>query len=261
MIKTYFSEIYRNRYLLKVLVQRDVLMKYRRSSLGILWAVLTPLGLAIIVGGVYAILFGSSPRALIPLIFASINPWTFMSGTADVSTGCFMAAEGYIKQSSVGTIIFPLRTTLSNFVNLLYSTLTFFVIYLFVEPDLFGWKMLMVLPGLWLMLLFALGLSNITSIINLYFRDFAPIQSLLLQGLFYATPIIFDSRILDEKGFSMVYKINPFYYMIEVVRRPMLGEELPNIQCYLIAIFITVITVLVGIRLQVKYRNKIVFQM
>jgi len=260
MFKIYCSEIYRNRYLLKVLVQRDILMKYRRSALGILWSVLTPLGLAIVVGSVYAVLFGMSPKLLIPLIFASINPWGFMSGTADASTGCFLNAEGYIKQSSVGTMFFPLRTTLTSFVNLLYSTLTFFVIYLIIQPNLFGWKMLLCIPGLIIMFAFTLGLSNITSVVNIFFRDFAPIQSLLLQGLFYATPIIYDASILDERGYSIFYKINPFYYMIEVVRRPMLGETLPGVECYLISIILAFFVLTVGVFLQVKYRHKIVFQ-
>lgn len=236
-LSRYFAEIYKNRFLLKVLVQRDIFMKYRRSALGIFWAVLTPLGLAVIVGGVYAILFGTSPLTLIPLIFASINPWSFMSGTADGATGCFLAAEGYIKQSTVGTIIFPLRTTISNFITLLYSSLTFFAIYLLMQPELFSWKMLLCLPGLFLMFCFTLGISNITSVVNLYFRDYAPIQSLLLQGLFYATPIIYDTSMLDEKGAAIIYQVNPFYYMIEVVRRPMLGEVLPTVRCYLIITF------------------------
>ncbi|SDA79162.1 ABC-2 type transport system permease protein [Butyrivibrio sp. INlla18] len=236
-------------------------MKYRRSKLGVLWSVLTPLGLAAIVGGVYAILFGTSPASLIPLIFASINPWSFMSGTADVSTGCFMSAEGYIKQSSVGTIIFPVRITTTNFVNLMYSTLAFFTLYLIINPDLFNWKMLMCIPGFVLMYAFTLGLASITSIVNLFFRDFAPIQSLMLQGLFYATPIIYDTRILDEKGYSIIYEMNPFYYMIEVVRRPMLGVELPDIRCYIVASVMSVIICLIGISMQVKYRNKIVFQL
>lgn len=105
-------------------------MKYRRSKLGVAWTVLTPLGLAVIVGGVYSLLFNTPPTVLIPLIFAGINPWTFLSGSADAATMCFPAAEGYIKQSTVSPIIFPLRTVMTAFVTLLYSVITFFAIYL-----------------------------------------------------------------------------------------------------------------------------------
>lgn len=258
MFKPYFSEIWNNRYILFSLVQRDLQMKYRRSKLGVAWSILMPLGLAVIVGAVYAILFGTSPAVLIPLIFASINPWTFMSGSADAATMCFPAAEGYIKQSTVSAVIFPLRTVLTAFVNLLYSVITFFAIYLFMNPDSFGPVMLLCIPGLVIVFLFALGLANLTSVVNLHVRDFAPMQSLIFQGLFYATPIIYDAQMLADRGYAIAYEINPFYYMLEVVRKPMLGA-IPDARCYLIAVVIAVAVFLLGIRTQVRYRHKIVY--
>lgn len=235
-------------------------MKYRHSRLGVVWSVLTPLGLAIIVGGVYSILFGTSPRTLIPLIFASINPWVFMSGTADGATMAFPAAEGYIKQSTVSPQIFPMRTAITNFVTLLYSIITFFGIYLFMEPERFSPIMLLCIPGLAIMFLFTLGLANLTSVINLFIRDYAPFQSLLFQGLFYATPIIFDAQILADKGYAIVYQINPFYYMLEVVRRPMLGT-IPSATCYLVASLIAITFFVVGVFVQMRTRKEIAYML
>ena len=261
MLKKYFSGIYANRYILGSLIQRDLLMKYRGSKLGVAWTILTPLGLAIIVGTVYSILFGTSPETLIPLIFASINPWMFMSGTADGATMAFPAAEGYIKQSTVASQIFPLRATTVNFVTLSYSVLTFFGLYLFIAPEKFGPAMLLCFPGLMIMFVFTLGMANITSVINLSVRDFAPFQSLIFQGLFYATPIIYDAKILESKGMSIIYEINPFYYMLEVVRRPMLGDELPGGEVYLIACAVAIGTFLLGTYLQVRTRKEIAYML
>ena len=232
MIKEYYKGIWKNRHILFSLVNIDLMMKYRRSALGIAWAVLTPLGLAVIIGSIYSILFNTSPLTLIPLLFASINPWTFMSGTADGGTMVYIAAEGYIKQSTVSPQIFPLRSTITNFINLLYSIVTFFAIYLFISPQSFGAAMLLVIPGLIIMFVFSLGLANITSIINLSVRDFQPFQSLILQGLFYITPIIYTPEMLAERGGELIYKLNPFFYMLEIVRLPMLGNPLPSISTY-----------------------------
>lgn len=257
----YFKGIGKNRYILGSLVQRDLQMKYRRSKLGVAWTVLTPIGLAVIVGSVYSILFGTSPKELIPLIFCSINPWIFMSGTADGATMAFPAAEGYIKQSTVAAQIFPLRATLTNFITLLYSILTFFAIYLFMSPESFGPQMLLCLPGLIIMFLFTLGLANLTSVANTYVRDFAPFQSLIFQGLFYATPIIYDAEIMAARGFSIVYEINPFYYMLEIVRRPMLGKSLPDLRCYTISILITAVVFIVGVVVQMRAKKEIVYML
>ena len=236
-------------------------MKYRRSKLGVAWTVLTPLGLAVVVGSVYALLFNTSPVVMIPLIFAGINPWTFMSGTADNATITFPAAEGYIKQSTVSSQIFPLRTTLVNFVTLLYSVLTFFGIYLFISPDSFGPKMLMCIPGLVIMFVFSLGLANLTSMVNLYIRDFAPFQSLVLQGLFYITPIIYDASMLKERGFSFIYEVNPFYYMLEVVRRPMLGQTLPSVRSYVVSISLALMVFITGVVVQMRARKQIAYML
>lgn len=259
-LKEYFQGIIEHRYILGSLIQRDLLAKYRRSKLGVAWSVLTPLGLAVILGAVYAILFGSSPQVMIPMIFSGINPWVFMSGTADMATMAFPGAEGYIKQSTVSTQIFPLRTTVTNLVTLLYSMIAFWCVYLFLAPDKFGPAMLLSIPGLLIMFLFTLGLANITSVINLYFRDFSPLQSLIFQGLFYATPIIFDPKMLADRGYALVYEVNPFFYMLEIVRRPMLGA-VPELHYYPLAILITLISFFAGAYVQVRFCKKIVYML
>ena len=54
----------------------------------------------------------------------------------------------------------------------------------------------MLFPGLFLILIFALSLANFAAVINLVVRDYQPLQGLLLQGLFYATPIIYPPEML-----------------------------------------------------------------
>lgn len=261
MFREYFSGIYKNRFILISLVNRDLIQKYRRSILGIAWSIITPLGLAIIIGTIYSLLFNTEPKTLIPLLFAGINPWNFLSGCAEGGTSAFISAEGYIKQSTVSSQIFPLRTVATNMVNLLYSILTFFVIYLFLEPDLFSAKMLMVIPGLIIIFIFSWGMANITSIITLSLRDFQPFQSLILQGFFYITPIIYPVEMLREKGSSIIVDSNPFYYLLEVVRSPMIGKELPSLHIYLIAITISMCVFLFSVILYMKNRDTISYKL
>lgn len=259
MFKDYFSGIWQHRYILQSLVNRDLQMKYRHSKLGVAWSILTPLGLVIIVGGVYSILFGADPKEFIPMLFAGLNPWLFVSGTADGGTMSFVVVEGSLKQTNVSVQIYPLRTVLTNLINLLYSVLAFFSVYLFLQPDRFGPQMLMCVPGLAMMFLFVLGWANLTSVVTLYLRDYQPMQSLIFQALFYATPIIYPKESLAEKGFSILYEINPFYYILEVVRAPMLGNGLPDLRTYLIALALAVGVFLLGTHVLMKKRREVVF--
>lgn len=261
MLLEYIKGIKNHRYIMMSLVSRDLMAKYRRSKLGVLWSLMMPMGLAFIVGMVYSILFSNDPREFIPLIFASLNPWNFMSNSADHGTFAFPAAEGYIKQSTVAPQVFPLRITLVNFFNLMYSVLAFFCIYLFLKPDNFGPIMLMCIPGLFIMFIFSLGLANISSIITLYLRDYQPLQNLAFQGLFYATPIIYPAEMLAERGFAFVYQINPFYYMLEIVRKPMMGIGIPPLSTYVIALAFAAISFTVGLTLVMRNRTIVAYKL
>lgn len=261
MIKDYFKGIWRDRYILWGLASKDLQAKYKRSFLGVLWAILTPLGLVLTIGAVYSILFSISARVFIPLLFAGLNPWLFISASADGGTAAFISAEGYLKQTTVNAQIFPIRCTLVAFFNLLYSIAAFFLVYLFIQPQFFGPLMLMVVPGLLLLFLFSLSLANIAAVLHLHIRDYQPLQSLVLQGLFYVTPVIFKPEMLQEKGFGFVYKMNPFYYFLEIVRTPMLGERLPSLQIYLIALTIVVCLFFSSVLLVMKTKKGIAFKL
>ncbi|SDB63058.1 ABC transporter permease [Butyrivibrio sp. INlla16] len=225
-LKSYFSGIYKDRYVLSSLVKQDLHMKYNRSILGVAWQLITPLGLSIIIGGIYSIIYGMDASTLIPVLFSGLNPWLFLSASADGGTGAYINAEGYLKQTQVSPQIFPIRVVLVAFVNLIYSMAAFFLVYLVLSPSSFGIQMLMFIPGMLIILIAGMTLANISSAITVSFRDFQPLQSLVLQGLFYITPIIYTTSMMDDKGFSIVYRINPFYYFINVVRAPALGTTL-----------------------------------
>lgn len=261
LFREYFSGIWRDRFVLMSLVNKDLQMKYRRSKLGVAWAVLMPLGLSIIIGGVYSIIFNSNPKEFIPLIFSGLNPWLFVSGTADAGTMAFIGAEGYLKQTNTNAQIFPLRVALLNFVNLLYALIAFLAIYLFLQPAKFGAAMLMTIPGLAIMFLFTLGIANIAASVNLSIRDYQPMQSLVFQGLFYATPIIFPASMLAERGFSIVYETNPFYYILEVVKTPIQGNVVSSVSTYLIAAGLALAVFCVSVVVVMRTKEGIAFKL
>lgn len=260
-IVEYLKRINTSRFILKSLVQKDLKNRYRKSFLGVAWSILTPLGMVLIIGSVYSIIWSQDPRAFIPMLFAGLTPWLFLTGTAEGGAMCFAAAEGYIKQTMTNIEIFPLRSALVAFVNLLYSVIAFFVVYFFLAPEKYSLNMLMLFPGLVILFTFGAGVATIAGVINTHVRDYQPLQSLILQGMFYATPIIYPAEMLAKKGYSLIYLLNPFYYMIEVVRAPMIGGAIPSMQIYMTAIAIALAVALVGVYLIRKVGRNLVFRL
>ena len=259
MTKSFFGGIWHDRYILASFVNRDLQARYRRSLLGVLWAIITPLALSIIIGTVYAVLFNQDIKVTIPILFAGLNPWTFITASAEGGNTAFINAEGYLKQLSVNPQIFPLRTVCIGFINLLYSIMAFFVLYLILQPNAFGAEMLMLIPGLVIMFVFCWGVAQFAAVANLYVRDYQPLQSLALQALFYVTPIIYRPSQLGEK-FAFVYRFNPFYYILDVVKQPLLGNTVPW-ETYLIAISVALVAFTVGTLMVNACRWKINFKL
>lgn len=259
--KSFFQGIWINRQLLASFVRIDLQKKYNRSIFGVAWSIITPLGLSIIIGSIYSIIYGVNPADFIPVLFSGLNPWLFISGAMDGGTMAYISAEGYLKQTNVSPQIFPLRVVLVSFVNYIFSMLTFFAIYLFLKPNVFSYHMVGFLFGTITLFFATWGLVNYAAVITLFLRDFQPLQSLLLQALFYVTPIIFTTSMLDEKGFSIAYKINPFYYLLFFVRQPAQGGGTSSYLDYLIAFFIAFLIFVSSIVVTMKHSKKIALKL
>ena len=257
----YFKNIHKDRYVLANFVKQDLANRYRHSFLGMAWTFLSPLGLVLVIGSVYSIIFGVEPIEFIPYLFGGIIPWTYMNGVAEGGAMSYISAQGYVKQTQVSIEIFPIRIALGAFVNLLISIGAFWVIYLFIGASNFNLSMLLTIPAAFIWMIFGIGWATIASIINLYIRDFQPLQSIILQALFYITPIVYQTSMLEDKGFGWVYRVNPFYYLFEIIRTSMLGHATTDLSCWGISLFVALIMLGIGMLLIKKIGRKITFRL
>jgi ABC-type polysaccharide/polyol phosphate export permease len=258
---SYFKNAYRGRYILINLVKQDLKNRYRNSVLGMAWTFLTPLGLVLVIGSVYSVVFGLAMKDFIPFLFSGIIPWLYLSNCAEAGTGAYINAQGYIKQTQAPIEIFPARVALGAFVNLLFSLIAYFAIYLIISPQKFSLNMFMAIPALIIWLIIGIGWSSIVSIVNLYLRDFQPLQSLGLQALFYVTPIIYQPDSLRAKHYAWVFLSNPIYYLLEILRSPLLGNAIPPIKYWLISLAIMLVVVFTAITVSKKVGRKIAFKL
>ena len=257
----YFRNVYSGRYILMSLVKKDFVNKYRKTTLGIAWSLISPLGLVLIIGTVFALVLDRPFKSFIPFVFSGLMPWIFISSCAQSGTNAFLAAQGYIKQTRTPIEIFPLRVALGEYFTLLFSLSAYFIIYAFISPENFSVKMLLVIPALLVWALFGMAIATISGICNTYVRDYAPLQSLLIQGLFYVTPITWTPDILGDKGLSIIYSVNPIYYMMDILRGTLLGTSEINLESWLIAILTTCILCFIAIYMMSKIKRRIVFKL
>jgi ABC-type polysaccharide/polyol phosphate export permease len=107
-------------------------------------------------------------------------------------------------------------------------------------------------------ILTVLGAVVVLSIVAARFRDIQLIVSTVLQLVFLLTPIMWEAKSLRGIAVTYVVDLNPIYHLIEVVRRPLLGET-PMIVSWLVASMTAAGCLAAGSIFYARYRHRIAF--
>lgn len=258
---TYIKNIFESRYIIKSFVKQDLKARYRGSFMGMLWAILTPLGMTLIIAAVYSTLWKSDIHYFVPYLFSGLTPWTFLTSCGDGGAYSYTNAEGYIKQLPIKVEIFPVRVASVAFVNnLLFGCIAYFMVLVVLSPSMLSVWTLMTIPALLLFYLFGVSLATIAASIQVYFHDYAPMQSLVFQALFYVTPILYDYNMMKDMGMAAIYELNPFFYLIQIMRDALMGNA-PNGSLWRMAICVALVVFFIAQLVFYRTRKKIVFRL
>lgn len=214
------------------LARLDILRRYTPTLLGLSWAVLSPLLTASIVGLVFSQLFGAPLRDVFAHLFISLTLWSFFSACVESGAISFLAAEGYIKQiPGVSLYTYPLRMVLAALFTLL-ATLAVVAVAVALLRGSFGAAWLLLVPGLLAWVAFGFFLACLTGLLNTAVRDVQYIQAVIVQILFYATPVIYPERLLVEQGLRWMLTLNPLHHLLMLVRVPLMFNDAPQVSHY-----------------------------
>jgi ABC-2 type transport system permease protein len=239
------------------LAWNDIKFRYRRTTLGPLWITLGLGATVFSVGILYGGLFGNELSQYLPYFAAGLIAWTFIGST--ISEGCatFLGAAAIIRAVPVAPAVHVCRMLTRQLIMLAHNLALMVVLWLLFRWPL-GWSILLFLPGLVVATLAVFGAVLTLSIVAARFRDIQLIVSTVLQLVFLLTPIMWDANSLRGVAVTYVVDLNPIYYLIEVVRRPLLGE-LPSMSSWLIASLTAALCLAVGCGFYARYRHRIAF--
>ena len=239
-----FKGLYEYRELLKTSIKKDIRGRYKNSILGVFWSFLNPL----LQLAVYAIVFPLIMKSDIPnytvFVCCGLIPWTFFS-TAISRTSFVMVQNGnIIKNVYFPREILPISIVTSALVNFFISTI---MILAFVLAYGMGFTWYIVFYPLILIVQYVLliGISLLVSSLTVYFRDLQHFIGILLQLLFYATPIVYGMDIIPV-SFQWILKLNPMSYIIDGYRSIFYYQRMPDLVGLGIVFAISIVLCIVG---------------
>jgi len=236
----------------------DVRNRFAKSAVGPMWILLN---LAMWVGGmglIYGTLFNQPLTTYLPFLTIGFVCWGFLSQTIIDGGNAFVFAEGYIKQFIYPKQIYVLRVIVNASVPFAIGVAIFFAVFAWMGQP-FGVGMLWVLPGLLMLLLASYLHATIMAYASARFRDLPHGMTALLQVLMFVTPVFFTVGTLKARGLDFVYKYNPLYYLIEIIRHPLTKLEAAPTEVYVASGIYLAILALLAVFVSMRLDRRIVY--
>ena len=203
--------------LLLQMVERDIKLKYRRSFLGYLWSVLSPLMTMAVMTVVFSTMFGRGIENYPVYLLIGNILFRFMR---ESSMHCITSITGnaaLMKKIYVPKYIFTLSKVTSDFVNLGFSMAALFIV-MFVTGTPFTWRCLLIIIPVFELYLFCIGLGLFLAQAAVFFRDIQYIWGVVCTAWMYLTPIFYPLENLSVKLQWVITRFNPMYYYITIFR-------------------------------------------
>lgn len=260
-IKNYYKHMIHMRYFIAHLVTIGLKNQFRRSKLGILWTFISPLCLTIIMAVVFSTAFHTDIKDYLPYVLSGILFWDLFNKSFVAGSSTIIGFDSFIRQCNHPITLYTLANSLLFTTSFLISMVALVIMILIRSPLnlLIG---IVSLPiTLIILAVFSWCGTTISSYIGVQYRDFPMGVTLLLQVIWYLSPVFFEESMFEKEPILYAwFKINPITHMLNLLRKPFLYGHFPDLIDYVYCIcFVAVMIVLAFYVNKKKEKNAIFY--
>ena len=252
-----FPNVFRRLTLLSSLIQSDFQRRYLGTFFGAFWAFAAPLATISVLLFVFNIGFRSGPVQGVRFdlwLITGLIVWFYISDGITSGSNSIIEYSFLVKKIQFPTELLPVVKTFSSLYVHIVSLVLLLCLYIhtgnYPSPH---WAQL--LYYLFALIVFVLAISMIGSVIQVFFRDFQGVISIIMQIGLWGTPVLWEAKILPERFAPLVY-LNPTSYIVQGYRESLLFNvwffEKPDQTIY----FWAVTVILLGIGFFLFDRSK-----
>lgn len=239
-----FKELVHYRFLLWNLITRDLKVRYKRSFLGFLWAMVNPLLTMIVLFLVFNSLFRFNVENYAIYILSGLLLWQMFSRGTAMAIRSLLDNSFIYKQIHVPAGVFVAASIGGALVNLLFAIVPLLLLaWITGLPPHWSWLFLPV-PVV-LTTLFTFGFGLVVAALASFFTDILDIYDVTINAYFYLTPIVYPLSILKEPLVGL-QQANPMYHFIELFRAPLIYGMLPSINHLILSAVYALVAAVIG---------------
>lgn len=247
----------KKRHIFLTLGVQDVLTRYRRSRVGAFWITVNMLILISVLGAVFGTIFRSNVSEFLPSLTIGIIVWGLISGLITEGCDSFTSVKDTILEVNLPYSVHVFRIMVRNLIIFGHNIAILPLVFIFFQKGINIQSLISVI-GVFLIFVNCGWLILIVSIICTRYRDVTPIVQNVMQVAFYATPIIWDGKMLPSRIAENVLIYNPFYHLLNIVREPLIGGSASGTN-WIVSLLMAAIGWIIAIYLLGKYKRKIAY--
>jgi len=227
-VLAWLGELYRRRDLLYMITWREIVIRYKQSVMGFLWAILMPLlivGAGIVVRGALAFVSGHHlETADLADVSVRAVPWAFFVAAIRFATNSLIGNVALVQKIYMPREIFPVAAVAANFVDFLVAGIALGIFLAIIGTGLSA--QLLWVPVLILILVtFTLGLGTLLAAASLFFRDVKYLVEVFLTFAIFVTPVFFSVDLFAR--FRTFLLLNPVSPVLEGLARTVAHHQPP----------------------------------
>ncbi|WP_072620670.1 ABC transporter permease [Spirulina major] len=225
--KHYWQDLWRYRELFGFLAWRDILVRYKQTAIGVIWALLQPFLTMVVLSVVFGNL-AKLPSSGVPypiLVFAGMLPWQFFANSLSACSNSLVTNANMLAKVYFPRLIVPASAIVVSFVDFLISGIILLGLmawYNFVP----SWRIVLLPVLVAIAALASLGVGLWLAALNVQYRDFRFVVPFMVQFGLYISPVGFSSDVVPER-WRLLYSLNPMVGVIDGFRWAILGQASP----------------------------------
>ncbi len=230
------------------LALRDVKVRYQLSLLGLYWAVLNPLLMALIWSFVFTKIFNARGPSGIPYVvflFCNFTFWNLFANSLLTAVNCLTGNAGLLAKLYFPRIILPTSSVMARLVDFGFSliVLVFLIVYFKITPA----KNLWWLPILLIVqLTFTLGMAYLVAALNVLYRDVNQIVGIMLLLWMYLSPVLYTINQIPKR-IQAYFLFNPIGQLVSTEGGIVLGNGYVDHHAVVITMAISICVFAIGL--------------
>jgi lipopolysaccharide transport system permease protein len=221
-------ELWHYRELLFRLAWRDVAVRYKQTSIGVLWAILQPFLTMVVFTLVFG-KFANFPSKGVPypiFVYSALLPWTYFASSLSAASGSLVSNKALVTKVYFPRVLLPLAGVVVPLVDFLFAfvVLVGLMAWFDVWP---GWALVLAPLFLLMALLTALGVALFLSAVNVRYRDVPYAIPFVIQIWLFLSGVVYAISALPEK-WQWVLALNPMTGVISGFQWGVLDAPAPD---------------------------------